>query len=263
MRVTWWGHATVTLETAGARLLTDPVLGHSVGHLRRRRGPAPTAEALRADAVLISHLHADHLHVPSLRRLPPDVPLVVPHGTVRLLRALRQPELAARCHEVRPGDRVTVAGAQLHVVPAQHDGRRSPLSRHRGPAVGYLVRRDDGSAWFAGDTDLFPGMADLAPVDLALVPVGGWGPTLGAGHLDPARAAEAVRRVRAAVAVPIHFGTLWPRGLDRVRPDRFLGPETEFARRVAGVAPDTVVRVLAPGESVTAPGEGRPLTPRG
>jgi L-ascorbate metabolism protein UlaG (beta-lactamase superfamily) len=249
MQVTWWGHSTFTLEEDGVRLLTDPVLGDRVGRLRRRRGPVPAPEALRADAVLVSHLHFDHLDGPSLRRLPPTVPLVVPPGARALLHHLGV-RTAARCVELAPGAEAEVAGLRLRAVPAAHDGRRLPWSWYRGPALGYVVS-GRSATWFAGDTDLFDGMASLGRLDLALVPVGGWGPILGPGHLDPARAAEAVRRARPRVTVPMHFGTFWPPGCAALRPRQFLGPGEEFRRRCAAVAPATAVRVLAPGGSVT------------
>ena len=85
MRVTWWGHSTTTVEDSGVRLLTDPVLTGRLAHLRRRRGLNPGISARNADAALISHLHADHLHLRSLRQLPARTLLVVPRGAVALL----------------------------------------------------------------------------------------------------------------------------------------------------------------------------------
>jgi L-ascorbate metabolism protein UlaG (beta-lactamase superfamily) len=108
--------------------------------------------------------------------------------------------------------------------------------------------------WFAGDTDLFPGMADIAEagLDAALVPVGGWGPTLHSRHhLDAAAAAEALRRVKAGWAVPVHYGTMWPIGMHRIRAHMFHEPGREFARLAERTAPDTRVRVLAQGETLT------------
>jgi L-ascorbate metabolism protein UlaG (beta-lactamase superfamily) len=255
LTVTWWGHSTVTIELAGTRLVTDPVLVDRIGQLHRRRGPTPTSDAGRADAALVSHLHSDHLHLPSLRRLPASMRLVVPRGAAGLLRRSAVP---ARFVEVAVGDELTVGPARVRAVAARHYGFRAPWSAVHGPALGYLVTApgsvstDDAgpTVWFAGDTDLFDGMTDLGPVDLALVPVGGWAPALGPGHLDPVRAVEAVRRVRPRWAVPIHFGTFWPRGLDRIRPDRFSEPGPEFARLVADAGLDVDVRVLAPGETV-------------
>jgi L-ascorbate metabolism protein UlaG (beta-lactamase superfamily) len=113
-------------------------------------------------------------------------------------------------------------------------------------SLGYLLHGPQ-RIYFAGDTDLFAGMAELAGhVDVALVPIWGWGPRIPAGHLDPARAAEAIARIRPRLAVPIHWGTLraWgaQRGLDPAAPAR------AFADAVRRVAPHTEVRVLMPGE---------------
>jgi L-ascorbate metabolism protein UlaG (beta-lactamase superfamily) len=255
MRVTWWGHSTVTISLDGMRLLTDPALTGQVAHLRRRRGPLPRLEARRADAVLVSHLHADHLHLPSLRLVDARARLLLPGGASSLLRGRTGLGLADRATWMQVGSSVAVGGVRVTAVPAAHDGRRTTVSRISGPALGYLL---EGSArvWFAGDTDLHDAMEDLRPVDVALVPVGGWGPTLGPGHMDPLRAAEAVRRVEARVAIPIHYGTLWPRGLTRVSPERFLGPERAFAEHAARIAPGTEVVVLAPGGRWQAAGTG-------
>lgn len=248
VELTWYGHSTVWLEDAGTRLLTDPLLRDRLAHLRRRRGPTPRLPGA-PDAVLVSHLHADHLDFASLRRLPADTALVVPAGAGPLVRQALGAAAAGRCTEVAAGDRITVGGLDVTAVPAAHHAGRGAWSRHRATALGYLVE-GRGRTWFAGDTGLFDEMAGLGPVDLALIPVGGWGPTLGPGHLDPAGAAEAVRRAAAAWAVPIHYGTFWPVGLDRVRPDRFHRPGDDFAQHAARVSPGTRVRVLRPGESV-------------
>jgi L-ascorbate metabolism protein UlaG (beta-lactamase superfamily) len=252
MQVTWWGHATTTVEANGTRLLTDPVLTSRIAHLRRRRGPNPSPEAGQCDAVLVSHLHADHLHLTSLPKVAPDAALVVPRGAAKLIHADRGPAYSDRCIEVAPGNQLKIGSLEITAVTAHHDGRRLPWSSYSAQAVGYRIESIDGSpsVWFAGDTDLYDGLAaEAGQVDLALVPVGGWGPSLGPGHLDPVRAAEAVRRVGASTAVPVHFGTFWPIGFDRVRPDLFLPPGDRFRAAMADVDPAVKVELLAPGES--------------
>ena len=245
--ITWWGHATATVQDSGVRVLTDPVLSSRVGHLRRLRGPVPSPSAGVADLVVISHLHSDHLHLPSLAALQHGSRVVVPAGSVCAVPPLRR--LARRrgleLLEVVPGDEVAVGPVRVRAVPAQHDGRRWPFGEHRTGPLGYVVA-GAATTYFAGDTDLFPEMADVVGAcDVALLPVGGWGPRLGSGHLDPVRAAVALSRLLARAAVPIHFGTFCPFGL---RPGPwFRRPGLEFTRHASQYAPAATVHELAPG----------------
>jgi L-ascorbate metabolism protein UlaG (beta-lactamase superfamily) len=250
MRVSWWGHATCTVTLAGVRVLTDPVFTARVAHLHRSGAPLPPEHATHADVAVVSHLHADHLHLPSLRRLAETTRLVAPHGTAGLL-ARRLPELAARVEEVGPGETVQVGAVEITGTSAWHDGRRLPGSRHHGPALGFVLSTPEQVVWFAGDTGLFDAMDDIGPVDVALVPVGGWGPTLGPHHLDPEQAAEAVRRIRAQDAIPIHYGTFWPTGLRTVAPTQFRHKCPEPGRRfAASVGSSARAHVIEPGSSV-------------
>ncbi|MEU5432823.1 MBL fold metallo-hydrolase [Streptomyces sp. NPDC020719] len=248
VEITWWGHATCTVEDSGVRVLTDPLFARRLAHLRRRRGAVPPPEATAAEIALVSHLHSDHLHLPSLARLAPGTRLVVPHGAVRAVPGLAR--LGLRITEVRPGDLVEAGDLRIRVVSAHHDGRRLPFGPHRSPALGYVI---EGRArtYFAGDTGLFDEMAaEVGPVDVALLPVGGWGPFLGPGHLDPGRAAQALARLAPRSAVPVHYGTYWPIGLDGVRPHEFHAPGDDFVRHAARLAPGVAVHRLLHGESV-------------
>jgi len=249
VEITWWGHATCTVEDSGTRVLTDPLFARRLAHLRRRRGAPPPPEARVADVVLVSHLHADHLHVPSLARLAPGTRLLVPRGALAQVPGLRRLG-RLRLTEVAPGDVVRVDDLVVRVVPARHDGRRLPVGPHRSPALGFVL---EGGArtYFAGDTGLFESMAEeVGPVDVAILPVGGWGPYLGPGHLDAGRAAEALARLMPRSAVPVHYGTYWPIGMDAVRPHEFHTPGEEFVRLAAHRAPEVSVHLLAHGESV-------------
>ena len=240
-RLTWLGHATVLVELDGVAVLTDPVLRSRVAHLRRHAAtPQPPS---RVDAILVSHAHRDHLDLPSLRLLDPSAPVVVPPGGARVLR-----RSGRVVHELAPGQALAFGAVRITAVPAIHDGRRSPLSR-RAPAVGYLIEASL-SVYFAGDTERFDRMADLSGVDVALLPIWGWGPTLGPGHMDPDEAARAAAAVRPRLVVPIHWGTflpLWSRGRGG---DPLRDPARVFAARMAELAPGVAFRVLAPGESV-------------
>jgi L-ascorbate metabolism protein UlaG (beta-lactamase superfamily) len=245
-RLIWLGHATVRLELGGARLLTDPVLRGRIGHLRRHAAAPARGAAAGLDAVLVSHLHRDHLDVPSLRRLDRDVAVLAPRGAGRLLRRLG----FTRVTELAVGDRIDVGGAEVGAVPADHDGRRHPLARTAAETIGFVVAGRH-RVYFAGDTEVYDDMAALAgTLDLALLPVWGWGPSLGPGHMDPVSAARATALLRPRVAVPIHWGTFFPAGLARLRGAALVEPPRAFARLAGELAPGTDVRVLAPGQAL-------------
>ncbi|MEU8568516.1 MBL fold metallo-hydrolase [Streptomyces pathocidini] len=251
VEITWWGHATATVADSGVRVLTDPLFARRLAHLRRRLGELPPPEAAAADVALVSHLHADHLHLRSLAQLAPGTRLLVPRGAQRAVPGLRR--LAAgglRVTEVAPGDEVAVGAVEIRAVRAAHDGRRRPYGPHRSPALGYVVR-GEARTYFAGDTGLFEDMAyEVGPCDVALLPVGGWGPYLGPSHLDARRAAQALALLRPVSAVPVHYGTYWPIGMDAVRPHEFHAPGEEFVRNAARLAPGVAVHRLGHGESV-------------
>jgi L-ascorbate metabolism protein UlaG (beta-lactamase superfamily) len=262
VEITWWGHATVTVRDSGVRVLTDPLFTRRLAHLRRRRGAVPPASAGTADVVLISHLHADHLHLASLRWLAGGTTVVVPRGALAAVPGLRRLRGDLRLVEVAAGDTLPVRGdggdgLLIRAVPAAHDGRRLPYGPQRTPALGYVV---EGAArtYFAGDTGLFDAMADaVGPCDVALLPVGGWGPFLGHGHLDAGRAAQALAALAPRVAVPVHYGTYWPIGMDAVRPHEFHTPGEEFVRIAARLAPEVSVHRLEHGQSLLVEDAGR------
>lgn len=226
------GHSTVVLDVGGTRLLTDPLLGANAGVLRRR-GPAPDPAAWAGtDVVLLSHLHHDHAEIASLRRLP-GVPVLTSASNARWLR--RRGLLG-----VGPDGWLSVGdGVEVRLTRADHHARPMPVRPN--DANGHLVRGPGARVWVAGDTSLYPELSDLpglagGPIDLAVVPVGGWGPRLSPGHLDAAGAARACAAVGARHAVAVHSGALYPPGVPpgdwMLRPRREL--EGELARQAPG-----------------------------
>jgi L-ascorbate metabolism protein UlaG (beta-lactamase superfamily) len=245
--LTWWGHSSSTWQDVDTTVLFDPVLTARLGHLRRVRGPVPAPNAAGADIILISHLHADHTHLPSLRLVPASAVLIAPAGSRRLLEPITARGVQLR--EVEPGDLLESGGLQIRVLAADHDGRRHPGSPHRGPAIGYLVQ-GSRRCWYPGDTGPDLSLEEVRHVDIALVPVGGWGPTLGQGHLDAQQAAQVIGRTNPDHAVPVHCGTWWPVGLPQ-RPSLIDRPSVAFAEHVARLSPTTSVHLLRHGQSVT------------
>lgn len=245
--LTWLGHSTVVIDLEGTRVITDPVLRGRIWHLRRDAVVAPAAVG-HLDAILVSHTHYDHLDLGSLDRLDRNLPVVVPRGVGGLVRRRG----FARAVELDVGEEFAVGAIRIRATHAEHESSRGPFSRSV-PSLGYVV--EGGSRiYFAGDTELFPEMRHIGPVDVALLPVAGWGPRLGAGHLDPAGAAEALRLLHPKTAVPIHWGTF--RRVFAERPDD--RPAQEFDRVAHQVAPEVDVRVLSIGETLTLADGERP-----
>ena len=246
-RVTYVGHATVLVEMDGARLLTDPLLRRWVGPLRRH-GASPEPRLTEAlDGVLVSHLHHDHADVPSLRRLSRVVPVLAAEGAGDFLARLGFDDV----RELAPGDSVSVGNVRVSATEANHppSGRRFERASR---AIGFELT-GERRIYFAGDTDLFDGMEKIGAgeLDLALLPIWGWGTNIGAGHLDPERAARAAALLSPRMVVPIHWGTLYPLGLGRLRPGPLRSPPHEFARWMRELAPQSQLRVLAPGEATS------------
>jgi L-ascorbate metabolism protein UlaG (beta-lactamase superfamily) len=245
MRLTYVGHSTLLIELAGIRLLTDPVLRDRVAHLERRAPPVDPDLTAAVDAVLISHLHHDHFDPGSLTSIDRGSLLVMPRGGRRAAAKLG----FERVVEMTPGDELDIAGTVVRATPAQHGTGRWPWAR--SSTLGFTVAAGQ-RVYFPGDTDLFDGMRDLAPgLDVALLPVWGWGTRAGVGHLDPHRAAMALQLLRPRVAIPIHWGTLFPIPLRQFRPQLLTEPPLAFQREAARLAPAVEVRVLQPGAATT------------
>jgi L-ascorbate metabolism protein UlaG (beta-lactamase superfamily) len=247
--VNYVGHATVLIDIGRIRVLTDPVLRDRVFFLQRH-GQNPAHELLEErspDIVLLSHLHYDHADLPSLRKLPATATIIAPRGSGKYLRRWARVQV----HEVGEGDTLRIADVEVTALPANH-GKGLSLPRPMTSCLSYVMR-NHLTVYFAGDTALFEGMHDIGQgfdLDMALLPVWGYGHRLGAGHLTPLTAAQALARLRPRVAVPIHWGSLrYPGPFSLWEQVDFLSvPPHAFAEHATHLAPETEVRVLQPGD---------------
>lgn len=238
------GHATILLEVGGIRILTDPFLRRGLGPLARH-GPVPDPDALgEIDVIVVSHGHQDHFDRASLGSVGGRPLVVVPRGLGEGARRAVLGDVV----ELMAGERLDLAPLSVAAVPARH--WISPGAPRAQP-VGYVL--DAGPRiYFAGDTGPFAEMGRyVRDIDLAALPVWTWGPHLGPGHLGPRSAADVLADIRPAFAVPIHWGTLYPRRLHHVWRRPLEAPGDRFAAHAARSADDVDVRVLRPGTSFT------------
>jgi L-ascorbate metabolism protein UlaG (beta-lactamase superfamily) len=153
----------------------------------------------------------------------------------------------AKVTEVAVGERLDRGPITITATRANH--RRGRLLHRGSEAIGFEIAGGQ-DLYFAGDTDKFPEMRELrGRLDVALLPVGGWGPKLGAGHLDPKQAAESLLLLEPRIAIPIHWGTLHRVGMRAAQRATLAEAARDFAREAARLAPSVEVRVLQPGES--------------
>lgn len=252
LRLVWLGHSTVVIDIEAARLVTDPLLRPHAGVLRRH-GQRPFSSAWTGtDAVLLSHLHHDHAELSSLRSLG-DVPVLTGPDNAAWLRrrGLRGVGIGGDWVDVLSGS------VQVCLVTAVHKHR--PMPHRPNGAYGHLIRNAQWSIWFAGDTSLYDDMAAIPElvgrphIDVALVPVGGWGPRLSEGHMRPEQAAAACAMVRARWALPVHWGTLHPPLFDRFDLAWMDRPAHRFHDALAELAPECQGIRLRPGEASNVP----------
>jgi L-ascorbate metabolism protein UlaG (beta-lactamase superfamily) len=254
IEVDFVGHATVSLQFGDISVLTDPFLRGTLGPLVRH-GEPPERVHLEPDVVVISHGHPDHFDRRSLLAIGRPPAIVVPRG----LGAAVPLGAASAVVELAAGEHARIGALVVRAVPARHwISPRAP----RAEPIGYVIEADAGGRlYFAGDTGPFDAMAEVAAdVDVALLPVWTWGPHLGPGHLGPRSAAEVLARIAPRAAVPIHWGTLYPRRLHHVWRRPLTEPGQRFAAHAARLAPEVDVRVLRPGERTVFE---LPDTPRG
>jgi L-ascorbate metabolism protein UlaG (beta-lactamase superfamily) len=216
--VTFVNHSTFLLQTNGLNILTDPVWSDRVGPtswlgVKRHRPPGLRFEELPPiDVVLLSHIHYDHLDLPTIRMLvKAHNPLfVTPLGVSYLPRN----EGARVTRELDWNDTLRVNGKlSLTCTEAQHFSNRGLGDRDKTLWAGYLLHTTFGTVYFSGDSGYGPHFKRIGnqpePIKLALLPIGSYRPEwfMAPVHVSPAGAVRALLDLKATQAVGIHFGT--------------------------------------------------------
>ncbi len=209
--ITWIGHSTFLIQTAGLNILTDPVWPSFIGLKKKGSNPRIILEEMPAiDVVLISHGQHLRLHFNTFRQLKGDPLYLVPDGMQDLFisRGLKNvKELSWWNHFVK-------IPLQFTFVPADHRTRRSLLDVHIGSSGGWICHnpKTKKHLYFAGDTSYFAGFSEIGarfPIDIAIIPVGPYRPRW-RGQTDPLTLADPVQAfidLQANTMIPMQYGT--------------------------------------------------------
>jgi L-ascorbate metabolism protein UlaG (beta-lactamase superfamily) len=145
----------------------------------------------KADLILITHDHFDHLDIASIRALAKDDTVIVANACCV---SQLQGKVAGRVMPIGEGQTVSEKGVDVRAVAGYN------YIHPRGSNVGFVFSLRGQTIYHAGDTDHIPEMASLGRIDIALLPIGG------TYTMDEQEAAEAMKVIRPKVVIPIHYG---------------------------------------------------------
>ncbi len=213
LAVTWVGHATMLVQMDDRYVLTDPVFTTLIGGFSRRKVGVPLdpKSLPPLDAVLVSHVHFDHLSLGSLAAIEPKVRrLYMPEGGLEYLT-----DFSFDAVDLARFETVDDRGLRITAVPVHHVGGRYGLDSTWSHAfTGYVVQYHGMTVYFAGDTaysssDFAATRRRFGHIDLALLPIAPMHPRtiMHALHMDPDEALDAFRDLGAARMIPMHFDT--------------------------------------------------------
>ncbi len=236
--ISFAGHSSVLIRYADLRIVCDPMLGRWVKGVKRAVEPGLSPADLHdVDLILISHAHIDHLHRPTLRKLPRSATIVVPPRTAHQVSDLG----FARVVELEVGQTIQDRGVDIITTPVRHG------DEHDLRALSYVIRGQGPSVFFCGDSGYFSGFAQIGDrlrPDIALLPIGGYIPlSFRNRHMSPLDALYALEDLGARVMIPIHYGAFALSYEHLEEPQRWL----DALVRERHLQPFVIT--LAPGES--------------
>ncbi len=187
IKIRWHGHDSFSL----------------VGNVIIMVDPFKMAKQEKADLVLISHNHFDHLSVGDIKNISTNgTSIVAAKECIEMIKGFDFKEKIG----ISPGEEKTVRGIKIKSIPAYNITKinpdtKKPFHPKEDNKVGFLFELNDTTIYHAGDTDLIPEMSDLKP-DIALLPVSG------TYVMTAQEAAKAVEKIKPKIAIPMHYGII-------------------------------------------------------
>ena len=213
--VTWVGHSTLLIQIGGMNILTDPIWSKRSSPVQFA-GPARYVEAgikfenlPPIDLVVISHDHYDHLDKQTIKKLGNRPHYLVP---LRVGKYLEDWGIV-KYQEFDWGDSIKVNNVLFICAPAQHFSGRSPFRRNDTLWSSWIIKSEDYSFYYGGDSGYFPGFLEIGekygPFDIAALPIGAYLPRwfMKPVHLNPEEAVQAYLDLQAQKFIAIHWGT--------------------------------------------------------
>ena len=184
LRITFIGHGTLMFEFDGKVIHVDPVGRY-----------ADYTKLPKADLILVTHEHGDHLDADAIAKITKADTSIVLTEICR--------EMLAKGEVMKNGDVREVLGLKIEAVPAYnivHERSPGKPFHPKGDGNGYVISFGDKRVYVAGDTENIPEMADIGAVDVAFLPMNL------PYTMTPEMVAEAARTIRPKILYPYHFG---------------------------------------------------------
>ncbi len=257
---TWVGHSTFLIQYKGISILTDPIFSERASPVSFAGPKRYTEPGLRItdlpaiDVVVISHNHYDHLDLPTLKTLGPDVTYVVPLKNGELLRGVG----LTKIHELDWHESLDLPnGLKIHATPSQHWSARGIFDRRDALWAAFVLEWSDYKVFFGGDTGytqkLFTDIGErYGPFDASLIPIGAYEPRwfMKAAHVNPSEAVAIHQDIKSKWSLGIHWGTFPLTAESPLSPPQAL----ELVLKTANIAQSEFI-TLAIGETRPAPME--------
>jgi L-ascorbate metabolism protein UlaG (beta-lactamase superfamily) len=224
-RVTWLGHSALSVQTDGHVVLIDPFFTGNPA-------AAASADEVKADFILVSHGHGDHVGDAVAIAQRTGATVVANYEIAGWL----EKQGLSKVHGMQHGGGFTFPFGRVKMTLAFH-GSMLPDGSYGGNPCGFLITTKGGRKIYdAADTGLFGDMKLIGKegIDLAIVPIGD-NYTMG-----PDDAVKAVKMLKPKKVLPIHYDT-WP----------LLAQDAKAWARRVDKKTDAEAVVLKPGESLT------------